>query len=404
MAHTDDSNDVPDFRNRAMAVLLERGCRLSEAGRCREALDCFDRALALEPEDPEALFWAGQERMHLCDFGKAEELLQLAWSRDPQLVGSARLLARLWLEHLHRPDLSRELIAEARALHPDNLGLLKSEADLLLALHEPRRASELYEQVLRAEPEDGEARDGLAVACNELAFELHQQGQTEEAVFWLRRALHVTPDWSGLHVNLGQMFAALGRHRLACKEFLAAAEEDPYDPVATFNLARLTRRLGETEQAIAWFGKTLDLDDDYPDARPELASLLYEQGQHARAVDLLEEEVLRDPSCPICHHNLALALLQTGQPDRAQAHLERALDLDPGYFRAHYNLAALCAARGEVQQALEHLETAFQLNPDSTRSWLDLDRRDFAQLASHPRLLQLLGSHVEPEEGEEHGR
>ncbi|MBM4319129.1 MAG: tetratricopeptide repeat protein, partial [Deltaproteobacteria bacterium] len=215
-------------------------------------------------------------------------------------------------------------------------------------------------------------------------------------------ALNVTPDWTGLHVNLGQLFSALGRHRLAQKELLLAVAGDPHDSIAAFNLARLHRRQGETEQAIAWFEKTLSLDDDYADARPELASMLYEQGSYQRSATLLEEELQRDGACPVCHHNLGLALLQLGRPDEALTHLMRALDLDPRYFRAHYNLAALSAAQGWEQQALEHLERAFELDPDTTRAWLDLDRADFVQLASHPRLLQLLGARVALEQLGEH--
>jgi tetratricopeptide (TPR) repeat protein len=385
------TDGISDFHDRALAHLLERGCSLSEQGRCSEALACFDRALELCPDDPEILFWAGQERMHLCDYGRAEQQLLRAWEKDRQLVGCVRLLSRLYLEHLHRPDKAETLIIQARALHPDNPGLLKAEADLRLSLHEAEHSCTLYERVLEIDPEDCEARDGLATAYNDLAFELHQQGRTEEAIFSLRRALNITPDWIGLHVNLGQLFWALGRHRMAEKEFSLAAEEDPQDPIAAFNLARFHRQSGDGEQALAWFQKTLDLDDDYPDARPELASLRYERGEYALAAALLEEEVGRDPTCSICHHNLGLALLQADRSEEALAHLERSLALDPTYHRAHYNLAVMLGTRGREQEALEHLEEAFRLNPDSTRSWLRLDQANLPSLVSHPRVIELLG-------------
>ena len=385
-----DPAEVASFTARAPSLLLEHGRRLCEEGRCREALACFEQALRQRPADPELLFWCGQEQLHLAEYGQAEQRLLQAWRAHPGLVGCVRLLARVWLQHLDRPDLAAELIAEARQLHPTHPGLLKSDGDLRLALHEPEQAALLFEQVLRQDPEDEEARDGLATAYNERAFELQRLGQIEEAIFLLRRALGITPGWAGLRVNLGQLFLLLGRTKAAEKEFLQAVAQDERDPIACFNLARLYRQQGQADLAQSWFGRTLALDDDYPDARPELASLLYEQGDHEAAAALLQEEVARDATCPICHHNLGLALLGQGEPEAARRHLERSLALDPSYFRARYNLAALLARAGAGAEALVQLEEAFRLDPATTREWLRLDRADFGELAEHPRLHELI--------------
>jgi len=377
---------VRSFAEGAADIWLRRGHACADES-CEDALACYERAAELRPDDPEIVALVGRELLHLGRAEDSETRLRAAWDNGSSGTLAAPL-ARLYARELSRSSTGEAFLVEVEQNlleAPDDDLLRCARAELRSWLDDFARAEVDFEAVLSRDPEHADARDGLAVACNRESFRLYSDGRTEQAIFYLKRAMALAPDWHGLHVNLGRMFSSLGKLARAEQEFELAAAKDPEDPFAWFNLGHLQTAQGEHEVAAESLRRARELDPQLEGLKPALAGALHEIGQIEEAIELLEEELAHDPDCAICRHNLGLAYLELGEPRRALEALRAAVDSDPTYFRAHYNLAVVLAQLARHDESLVPLTEALRLDEERTREWLRLDRPDFADVRGDPR-------------------
>jgi tetratricopeptide (TPR) repeat protein len=85
-------------------------------------------------------------------------------------------------------------------------------------------------------------------------FQAYLNSQTDSALFWLKRALAASPEWTEAHMSLGEVYFHLlpmaeGRlDSLAEIEFMAAATDSGFSP-PRFHLAQIAIRSGDTARA-----------------------------------------------------------------------------------------------------------------------------------------------------------
>ncbi|MBM3996637.1 MAG: tetratricopeptide repeat protein [Planctomycetes bacterium] len=170
------------------------GVLLFARGNYRDAMESFEYALAMNPNDPVLLYNTAQAHDRLGNVQKAEQLYLYCLQRDAR-HGDARLaivslmyrtgrsveacrLIQQWLQH--DPDLADPYVADAwrlrqekayplavarvqQALAKDlnNRRALTEQAILYEIQGMPDRALVLYEQILRREPEQIDIADRL---------------------------------------------------------------------------------------------------------------------------------------------------------------------------------------------------------------------------------------------------
>ena len=384
---------VRSFQDGAAEVWLRRGQEV-RGDSCEEALSCFRKALALDPLHTGALSLVAEELVHLDRGAEALGVVLEGFARGghPSL---AFIAARVAARTVESDDSVRQVFdaveaALARPRRRRDPDLLAARGEVLSWWGNHADARRDLDAALAALP-DGDGRRGdvteaLAVAYNREASAIYDGEDSERAVFLLKRAMDLAPDWVGLHVNLGRKFLSLGRMARARSEFEAAIEGDPEDPIAWFNLGHLQRDMGELEAAAESFRRVLDLDEAYPDARPELAGAYHEMSRYEDVTRLLEAELGDDPECTACNHNLGLAYLELGRVADAEARFRRAVELDGTYFRARYNLAGALVRLGRDDEGAAELIEAFKLDADLTRDWLAEDREDFDRVLDRPEI------------------
>lgn len=391
---------VADLTQRLADQALLRGRELRAQGQTAAARDAFEEGLRARPSGAALLAEAGWAYAELGAAGEAEQRLLSAWAQPEVPDGVLLGLVHLYLGPLDRPDSVPALLAQARARRPGTKEVLRAELEFALGDSRFDDALAFAAQLREQHPGDPDVALDGARAANEAAYAAHLQGDTEQAVFLLRRALAAAPEWTGLHVNLGQLFVALDRLGPARRHFEEAASLDPHDPLAALCLARLARQRGAPAEAHVHYLQALDLDPDLPEARPELAEVLERLQRPAEAAQQLQAELTREPRCPLCHHNLGVLLARMGQDAGAEQHFREALTLDPEDHRPHYNLAALCANTGRAAAAVHHLGEALRLSPGDCRAWLQRDAATFAVALDAPSIQALLGP-AEPPADEE---
>jgi Flp pilus assembly protein TadD len=147
---------------------MNYGNALSEAGRTAEAEQCFERVAALRPADPPLLWNLATIRNQRGDTEAAITLLEQALRMDPQYAAAHGLLGSV-LQDAGRIEEARRHLQLAISLDPAlasayiNLGVLLVRQDDALS------AEKLFATAARMHPDDGVARQDLALVREQLA-------------------------------------------------------------------------------------------------------------------------------------------------------------------------------------------------------------------------------------------
>jgi protein O-mannosyl-transferase len=169
------------------------------------------------------------------------------------------------------------------------------------------------------------------MAHNNIAINLVQRGEIDEAIAHYDKALELDPSYGEAHYNLANALIRQKRVDEAIGHYQKAVELNPNNTKAYYNLGSVLVQAGRTEEGIALYHKALELN-------PNNAAAL---------------------------NNLGAALLRLGRMEEAMAHYSKALQLDPNNAEANYNLAGALVQKGRLEEALKYYYNAVRLNPNN---------------------------------------
>jgi protein O-GlcNAc transferase len=176
------------------AALTDLASRAEADGDGEEKLRLYERALAMQPNNAEALYNLGVVWMDEGCLERAAFMFEMAFQVDP-----------------------------GRAEAMNNLGIIHED------LSGPARAAECYLTALRARP-------GFPQALNNLALVYLTLGRARDAELLLETALAHDPAYARAHNNLGTLQMELGVVPLAVESFVRCLALSPDDRNAGHNL------------------------------------------------------------------------------------------------------------------------------------------------------------------------
>ncbi|MBE2212901.1 MAG: tetratricopeptide repeat protein [Opitutaceae bacterium] len=224
-----------------------------------------------------------------------------------------------------------------------------------------RDAETLYTTTLGRNPAAWLAQNNLGVI-----FEDRPDG-LPRAVEHYRAAIRLKPDHARAHNNLGNALLQMGQTDEAIAMFLRSLELQSAVPEVHANLGLALLRARRPQEALASFERALHLA---PDTVPALLGraevLATTPGRTTEAVAALYEAVALAPDAPRIRETLAALLASLpGRLDEAIAQYEEAIRLEPAAAVAHNNLGTALAASPDRQpEAIRAFETAVRLQPD----------------------------------------
>jgi tetratricopeptide (TPR) repeat protein len=168
------------------------------------------------------------------------------------------------------------------------------------------------------------------LAQGDLGNDFLQEGQVDEAIDHLQKALEINPNVAKVHYSLGLSFVQLGQMDKAIAHFQKALQLKPGFAAAHNNLGFALARKGEVDKAIAEYQKALAIEPDMAEA----------------------------------HENLDIALLQKGEVEEVIPHFQKALETNPDNVEARSYLGLAFAQKGEVRQAIAQFQRILETNPD----------------------------------------
>jgi tetratricopeptide (TPR) repeat protein len=240
---------------------------LQAEGRLDEAIDHYQRAIALQPGYAPAYNNLGAA-LH-------------AKGRHDDAIATYQQALRL------RPDFPLAHYNLANALNDAG---------------RPREAAEHFRIALQT-------ISGSADVHNNLGIALMGEGKAADAIAEFRIAVQLEPESAASRRNLADALASARRYDEAINEFGRAARLDPTGS-AHYDLGSLFLELDRTEEAIAAFRAALRLAPRSVEAHNNLGIALGIQGRLDEAIEHFQQALAIKPDFEDARRNLAVALGQ----------------------------------------------------------------------------------------------
>jgi len=286
-----------------IAALCTLGHLYILAGRAPEAVDVFNKAILIHPDN----FMGGDENIN--------ELLQ----------------AGQWQEAV-------EVLDDMLAEHPDRADLMMKRADVLSMLGSTEEAIEQYEQALRTCPD-------FLEATIKLGTQYLRVNQEQLAARQFNAAVEINDKIVDAYIGLAlsQKIAGKKAEALATLSLAAAIEPNSaflFGEVANLIFAAASDAPGLLE----------------PDSAQQTTEAVIEA--HRRQIE-------RQPQNPDLYHRLGMLMMGSGRLDTAADLFAKALEINPTFTRACNKRIICLHETGRQEQALECLIPCAQLDPQT---------------------------------------
>lgn len=302
-----------------------KGLALWQLGYNEEALQCYQRALQIDPHNPKTWYnMAGtlidlekcQEASDCCD--RAIELDQhsaAAWSNK----GVA-------LAQLGQLEDAMRCLDHAILLNPRDVTSWSNRSIVLWKLGEYEGALACLDQALELSPQSARALLGKGMA-------LAQFGRWEEAPGFYDRALEINPHDAAAWLHKGLALGTLGQLEASLDCFECALKVDR---------GKLTR----SARSAAYFCRGMGL------------GVL---GRHGEGLDCFDRFIELNPHRPEGWFNKGLSLGKLGRHEEALDCFDHALEFNPDHGETWYNKGVALRILRRIREALECFGKANQL-------------------------------------------
>ena len=308
----------------ALGMLLLAADYPDAAGRC------LRNATRLAPGEFRWPYYLGHVHIRLGDLDRAVESFERALTIDPD-----DLAALVWLVHvrvdLDEPAEAEQLLARAWASHPGTPALLYQGGRAALAAQEYAAAAARLEEALRLNPAATVIHYPLAMAYRGLGdldrarAHLDRGGARSDGrgaeggvlpdplmaeIYTLLRSPQS-------HRDLGLQAAERGDWREAARQFTLGARMAPENPVMRLNLGTALIRTGDAPAALTQLEAAASLDPGFAAPHFLIGTLLERSGRDGEAIDRFRMAADADASLSAAHLRLGDALRRTGRFEAA---------------------------------------------------------------------------------------
>ena len=384
----------PDCGPRDSHYYSTLGAACWRVDRLHEALEAFEAALELDPEETASLLAASELAMLTGDADKQRRYLRRA-----RHFGAEEGTENLWelLRELGKKDLANvgtsehdRTIAVMDAvirLNPDDDYAYMSRGLAYYSKGEDDLALSDLDAVLRLDPGNAAAywfrgsifgyrrqwsrliadmnehirlRPDYAMAYYERGMAYGEQGLLEEAIADMSQAIRLNPDHSDAYRGRGDCLRYREQYDQAIMDFDLALQLDPNSAAAHLGRGRAYRMKGDPDRAIADYSAVIRLNAGHPLALRFRGEAHIVKGNYEQAIADCSKALNLKPDDPVAYLQRGTAYLFSYNLDEALADFNEVLRINPGSERAAYGrdlarewLADAEAAEGGHQMSRE---------------------------------------------------
>ena len=334
------------------------------------ARQCYDNAIALEPQNFAWLHLQGDVSRLQGRLEDAAMQFQSAWALEPRDFAAVVNIADIMLE-LDRGDEARTMYQQALSMSPGSPSVMAGLGQLALRDKSYVDAVAFFNAALAAVPDANRLHYSLAMAYRGLGeMDKAKEHLALRGTVGIRppdpllAALQPLREGERVHLVRGRMAFAAERYGEAEREFELAVEADPRSVRALVNLGAVRAKQGDREAAVELFTKALAIDDSNPTANFNLGTLLARSGATDEAIQHLQRSIDKEPDDAGAQLALARALVASGDDESAIPHFRKAAKLDSSNPRLFVEGPATLVRLKRFEEAVSVLEAGHELHPD----------------------------------------
>ena len=389
---------APDVDGRAA---LQQAAALVQQGRLDEAAAHAERAL----RDPDATAVAcsvlGAIRLQQQRLPESAGLLEKAVRLEPRLLGAQLNLAQVYslqgkpeaalagFRRVLKADPANRAAADGVASFRRSPAGLRALAAEALAAGDRRSAAALADDWLRL-------TDAAVPSSIAFALQLADGGLAGEALAVLKHARAAGPPSYELAFNLGSAYLLNDEPASALDAYDEALVVSPDALPALRQAAAVAERQGELERSLSYWIRARKLAPDDPEILLGFGRVCLKMDLLDDAEPALEKAARLEPAEPAYQYTLAAAKVGKRQFEAAQKLLEPMVASRPQDPHLQYALGSVLYIQGRLDEAASRLKESARLLPGQLAShyYLALVARDQGRDAEAIGMLeQLLARH-----------
>jgi tetratricopeptide (TPR) repeat protein len=372
------------------SISLESGARahsdlgaiLAESGRTTEALEQFDAALRIEPDDVQTLVRQGNVLIGLRRYGPAlasfDRVLEIAplvldalcnrgsalralkrhrealETYDRALVVDPRSFESwfnrgLVLRDLQRPADALHCFERAIEIKPGIATMLSARGQTLVDLGRLNEALGAFNEAIAIQPDLAEAVYNSAVALERL-------NRAEEAIGRCERLLTIEPRHARAHACRGNALLQLKRYDDALASYERALEIEPGASEVQCNRGTALRYLKRFDDALQSYDAAIAANDNFAEAWTNRSNVLQDLHRYDEAMSTLDRAMALRPDHATNWFNRGNLHYEMGHEREALAAYDRAIGLNADYVDAHFARASLYLIQGDFTRGWAEYE------------------------------------------------
>ena len=260
---------------------------LCSDGRANEALAAAEPLVRAYPNAPLLHALVGVACSALGKRSEAIQSFQRALALKPDYTEAYNNLGILHTQ-IGLPEAAAAYHRHALELKPDYADAHFNLGNALLEMGQHEVAAQSYRQAVQLHPEHVVAHCNLAIACRAL-------GQHDEAITSYQRAINVRPAHAEAYFGFANTLMELGECHRAVAKFRKAIELKPDFTEVHHNLGMALMALRLFEDAIVCFRRAVEIDSKYANSHQSMALAYSIQRKHKDAAECFERALKLEP-------------------------------------------------------------------------------------------------------------
>lgn len=293
-------------------------------------------------------------------------------------LGKSEYLSQVELPKGYSPQLPaqvnlKEDFAEYHAAYTVNKGVLQTERELVVKMHEvPLAQYDAYKKFAKAVADDRDLYVALssgtseasaasqwqnaiwslpasdnaqAMRSSDAALADARSGDMPGAIAALNQALTADPQYARAWMLLASLYVTTGQREKALDTLRKASQAVPNQPTVYRALVTSLMEMHQYEEAVSVLQNLAKNDPSNVDILSTLGGALSQLKRYSEAATVVESAVKLAPDRAGLHYQLGMAYLHADSDERAVAAFKKALEIDPspmmfnniGYYMADAN-------------------------------------------------------------------
>ena len=193
---------------------------------------------------------------------------------------------------------------------------------------------------------------------------LFSSGQIQNALDSAENLIKDYPDNPVIFNIGGACHAALGEFEEAIRKYKKSLAIKPNYAEAHNNLGATLQELGQLDNAASCYKKAIQIKSGYAEAHNNLGNTLKELNQIDSAINSYKKATEINPHYAEAHYALGVIFQDLNQLEEAVKSFEVVLLIKPELAEMHNNIGVILQELGQVDKSLKHFKLALKIEPN----------------------------------------